>query len=154
MNISYLLSKTSLLGSNVRSLLQEHTNRSPEAVAHPELVNQHSGLLNARKGVIPFTRGNAAQNEQTNGDTQICGPHAPPDFVGERRHEGKQRRWLLLWLLIENGDSQIHKGHREIHSTLTFGGNCEVCNRQVGTLRKEMVEYENNSSAPVPPSLT
>lgn len=126
LSIAHSSNSTTLLGRNFRALLQQSTDRKPHGIAQAELVLQFGGLLDARIRIVPFGRRNPAQHEQAQGHTQIGHAQVDPHLGGEGRHERERRRWLFGRFAEQNGNAQVHEGHREVDATLALRCDGEI----------------------------
>lgn len=74
------------------------------------------------------------QDVHDDGDADVSGDHVQPHFQRERREEREEGGSHLLGLLVEDGDAQVHEGHREVHSFLPLVVDSQVCDGHVRLL--------------------
>lgn len=112
----------------------EGSKGEPQAVEYAKLVRRFIGLdlpililLS-----VPLVGAEAADEEQHHAHANVGENDAHPDLVSQRVQERKDSRFGLLRLLDHDGDSQRHKGFREVDHLLSYQcdgqrGHCDIC---------------------------
>ena len=77
--------------------------------------------------------------EEQDGDPEVGKDHVDPHVHRQRLHEGEELGRLLLRLLVEDADPQVHEGHREVHGLLPLVGDGQVGNSQVILLHRQTI---------------
>ena len=127
-----------LLGGNVAALLHEGADSEPHGVAEGELVDQDLGLVIAGVGVVPLVGAEPGEDEQEDGHPEVGRGGVDPHVQGQWGEEGEQVRRLLLGLLVEDADPEVHEGHGEVHGLLPLVGDGQVGDGEVRLLGQQL----------------
>ena len=119
-------------------MLHQRTDCEPHRVAERKLVDQDFRLVVAGVGVVPLVGAEPGEDEEEDGDTEVGHGRVDPHVQGQRREEGEQVGRLLLRLLVEDADAQVHEGHGEVDGLLSLVGDGEVGDGEVRLLGQQL----------------
>ena len=106
-------------------MLHERADGEPEAVEERELVLHLVRVRVARVRVVPLVRTEARDDEQHEAYCDVRRDHVHPDLERQRGEEGEEARVLLLRLLEEDADAEVHEGLGEVDDLFPHVANGE-----------------------------
>ena len=116
-------------------MLHQGADCKPHRVAEGKLIDEDLRLVVAGVRVVPLVGAEPGEDEEEDGDTEVGHGRVDPHVQGQRREEGKEIRRLLLRLLVEDADAQVHEGHGEVYGLLPLVRDRQVCDGQVCFLK-------------------
>lgn len=125
---------------DIASLLHEGAQREPQAIKNPKVVRRVWGTLWVFELIIliqvPLIRAEAAHEEEHHAHANVGENYTHPNLIGQWVQKRKHSGFGLLRLLNHYGDTQAHKGLREVYHFLPNQRYGERSHGYVSSLQK------------------